>query len=120
MRIRSIESCRQGGTVRTPAKGDVMRRSCFVKCAHILCASAIFLAAARGAHADAVSSPAPPDRGSAALSLFSLSAGSLAEALPPVKCTWFKGLQRTYRQKFLAPAPIPPALVKNPFLPPAR
>ena len=105
--------------MRAPAKGDVMRMSCFVTCVRLFLAGAIFLAAAPGASAEAISIPAPPDRGSAALTLFSLPAGSLPEALPPVKSSLSRDLPRTWREQLLAPAPVPPALVKNPFLPAA-
>jgi hypothetical protein len=82
-------------------------------------AGAIFLAAAHGASAEAISIPAPPDRGVAALTLFSLPAGGLPEVLPPVKSSLSRELPRTWREQLLAPAPLPPALVKNPFLPAA-
>ncbi len=96
-----------------------MRMSCFVTCVPLFLAGAIFLAAAPGASAEAISIPAPPDRGPPALTLFSLPAGSLAEALPPVKSSLSRELPQTWREQLLAPAPVPPARVKNPFLPAA-
>ena len=105
--------------MRAGAKGDVMRMSCFVICVRLFLAGAIFLAAAPGASAEAISMPAPPERGSAALTLFSLPAGCLPEALLPVKSSLSRKPQQTWREQLLAPAPVPPALVKNPFLPAA-
>ena len=67
-----------------------------------------------------MSRPLLPDRGGAGLTFFPVSPGSIVEAVSPIGSTGFCDSLQAHRERFPAPVPAPPVLVRNPFLPAAK
>ncbi len=97
-----------------------MRMRCLAKGARLFLAGALLLFAAQGVKADAVPVSALPDRGHAGLAFFSLPLGATAEVPSPVKSIRSSEPPHIYGEQLHGPPPMPPLLVRNPFLPAAR
>lgn len=96
-----------------------MRMRCLAKCTRPFLAGALLLFAAHGVKADAVPVSALPDWSRAGLTFFSLPLGGTAETPSPVKSTRSSEKPHIYGGQLHGPPPMPPMLVKNPFLPAA-
>jgi hypothetical protein len=105
--------------VATRAAAEVMRMRCLAKCTRLFLAGGLVLIAAQGVKADAVPVSALPDRGHAGLTLFSLPLGGTAEAPSSVKSRRSFEPPHIYGGQLRGPPPMPPMLVRNPFLPAA-
>jgi len=109
-----------GGTMHAAALGNVMRMRCLAKWARLFLAGGLLQFAADGVKADAVPVSALPDRGHADLTFFSFPLGGTAEAPSPVKSTRSSEPPHINGGQLPGPSPMPPMLVRNPFLPAAR
>jgi hypothetical protein len=103
--------------MRAAAQGDVMRMRCFAKSTRLFLAGGLVLCAAHGVRADAVPVSALPDWGHAGLTLFSLPLGGTPEAPSFVKSTRSFDPPHFHGGQLRGPPPMPPMLVRNPFLP---
>jgi hypothetical protein len=97
-----------------------MRMRCLANFMRPFLAGALLLFDAHGVKADAVPVLALPDQGHANLTLFSLPLGGTAEAPFSVKSTRSFEAPHIYGGQLRGPPPMPPMLVRNPFLPAPR
>jgi hypothetical protein len=83
-------------------------------------AAAVLLLAAHNAGAGTVSRPFLPVHGAAWLTFLPLPLDSMAGEVPPIRSTCFSDSLQGHGERFPAPAPVPPVLVRNPFFPATR
>jgi hypothetical protein len=102
------------------ALDNVMRMRCLAKWARLFLAGVLLQFAADGAKAAAAPVSALPDRGRAGLTFFSFPLGGAAEAPSPAKSTRSSEPPHIYGGQLPWPSPMPPMLVRNPFLPAGR